>query len=266
MLLSIGAGQCAVVFPPPDSGASPWFIDAGSSTIADVDRLCVEPFFRSINCRHVDGMLLSHGDFDHISAAGDIAREYGLKHVVMSPHFRRHAEGVATAEDLLTTFDALGLTPEIISRGQYRQIAPGVSMRVLWPPVDCPLNSNTCGLVVRLCYGGRRILFPADIQEPAETDLLKHPEDLRADVLIAPHHGSAELTTGAFLAAVAPKFIVASNDRKLTHKQKLFDRLAGGYPLYRTSEYGAITIHVSRFGAVWATTFLQPAGELAAGR
>ena len=100
------------------------------------------------------------------------------------------------------------------------------------------------------------MLFPADIQVAPERELLKHPELLRADVLVAPHHGSAEITTAEFIRAVHPRYILASNAEKLTHKQRMFDTLAGNYPLYRTSRCGAIDLTVETSGEIEIQTFL----------
>ena len=121
---------------------------------------------------------------------------------------------------------------------------------MLWPPANCSFNSNNAGLVLRLTCGGRSVLFPADIQEPAERELLKHPGELKSDVLVAPHHGSAEGTTLQFIRAVAPKVILSSNDSRLTRKQRLFDSETAGIPLYRTSRYGAISVEIGPTGTV----------------
>ena len=118
------------------------------------------------------------------------------------------------------------------------------------------MNSNNCGLVLKLKYAGETVLFPADIQEPAERELLRHPEELRADVLVVPHHGSAEGTTGEFIRAVKPKFIVASNYVKLTHKQRVFDEVAADWPVYRTSRCGAIDLVIEPSGGIEVKTFL----------
>jgi competence protein ComEC len=112
--------------------------------------------------------------------------------------------------------------------------------------------------VLRLTYAGRTILFPADIQDPAFDGLLKHPEQLKSDILVAAHHGSSEALTPAFLRAVSPRFIVSSNAWTLTNKQKRFNLMAGDIPLYRTSKYGAITITLSKDGEISLSTFLHP--------
>jgi competence protein ComEC len=273
-LLSVGAGQSAVVKAPAAAAfvdgiagagvgapgpAATWLFDAGSSTRSDLMRETIAPYLAAVGRRRVDGLLLGGGDFGRVSAAEDVAGALGVGDVVIGPQFRRFADGVATDEHLLNVLDALGVSPQIMSRGDERSIG-AATIRVLWPPANCAMNSNNCSLLVRLTYAGRRILFPADIQEPAEAALLSSPEELKADVLVAPRGGGDEILTRAFVAAVAPRIVVASSDRKLTRKQKTFDRLAAKYAFFRTGDYGAITVHVSARGCVWVTTFLNPAG------
>lgn len=255
-LLSVGAGQCAVVEP---TGGDTVVFDAGSSTIADPLRTCIEPFLRHEQCRSLDAIYLSHGDYDHISAARMMIPEYGIREVLTSPFFRLHAKESRPCQALLSSLDHSGHVPHLIVAGDHLRLSPDAAIDVLWPPPTCNYNSNNAGLVLRLTCGGRSILFPADIQEPAERELLKHPEKLRSDILIAPHHGSAEGTTPQFVAAVHPKMILASNDARLTKKQRNFDAEEAAWPLYRTSRCGAITIEISRDGEIHVRPFL-PAG------
>ncbi|HEX4054159.1 MAG TPA: ComEC/Rec2 family competence protein [Tepidisphaeraceae bacterium] len=252
-LVSLGAGQCAIVRPTASHAD---LIDVGSSTISDVAGSLLLPWFRAEDCAYVDKIFLSHGDFDHISAAADIFNQFNEPPVYMSPHFARHAVGNIPAESLLETLQDAGHPPTIIHQGDHLNLGNGATIDVLWPPVVCDMNSNNCGLVLKLRFAGKTVLFPADIQEPPERELLKHPELLRADVLIAPHHGSAEITTAQFIAAVHPRIILASNYFKLSHKQKVFDVIAEDYPLYRTSRCGAIDVTIEPSGQIEVDTFL----------
>jgi competence protein ComEC len=170
--------------------------------------------------------------------------------VYTSPHFRRHARESKPCRDLLAALDRSGHSPRLLVEGSGLSVGSGVQVEVLWPPERGTFNSNNAGLVLRLTYAGRSVLFPADIQEPAERELLKHPSRLRADVLIAPHHGSSEATTMEFVRAVAPKVIVCSNALRLTQKQKAFDREMSSYSEYRTSRSGAITIDIGGDGTL----------------
>jgi competence protein ComEC len=252
-LLSLGAGQTAIVRPDSNHAI---FFDAGSSTVSDLMRRLIAPYLQSVSCSRIDKIFLSHGDFDHISATADLFREYNQPQVFTSPQFAKHAVGNFVAESLLDSLQNARSPPKIIHRGDHLDFGDGVSADVLWPPANCDMNSNNCGLVIQLKFAGRKILFPADIQEPPEIELLKDPDQLRSDILVAPHHGSAESTTAAFVAAVHPRIILASNAQRLTHKQKTFDALAAGYPLYRTSLDGAISLTIEASGNIKLATFL----------
>jgi len=252
-LLSVGAGQTAIVRPTANHAV---FIDVGSATISDIARGLVLPSLRAEGCTNVDRIFLSHGDFDHISGAAEVFQRFHEPVVYTSPHFARHAVGNVPAEALLDVLGRAGRPATIIHRGDHLDLGNGASIDVLWPPVDCGMNSNNCGLVLKLRFAGEAVLFPADIQEPPERELLKHPEVLRADVLVAPHHGSAEITTGDFIRAVHPKYILASNGYTLTHKQRVFDIVARDYPVYRTSRCGAIDVTIEPSGEIEIQTFL----------
>jgi competence protein ComEC len=255
-LLSVGAGQTVII---TTSAGHVVFIDDGSSTISDVGRSLIEPYFRCENLNHVDKVFLSHGDFDHISGTEEIFAEYAHPAIYTSAQFARFAESSMPAESLLRMLQKSSSAPVIIARGGHIDIGGGATIDVLWPPADCEMNSNNCGLVLKLNFAGESVLFPADIQQPAERALLVHPQLLHADVLIAPHHGSAETTTAAFLHAVHPRYILASNSEKLTRKQRVFDILAQHYPFYRTSKYGAIDVTIGASGQIVIDTFITPA-------
>ena len=91
-----------------------------------------------------------------------------------------------------------------------------------------------------------------------ECEHVKTPEQLRADVLIAPHHGSSESLTDEFLAAVGATSIISSNDRTLSQKQVRFEALAGGATLYRTHRCGAITVTLHLDGSIRVEPYLNP--------
>lgn len=258
-LLSLGAGQCAVVDTP--SGHT-IVIDAGSSSMPDPLGKCVAPYLRATQHTSIDSMLLTHSDYDHISAAGAIAQMYEVREVFTASRFREHARGNPPAENLLRTLDALDLPPRIVQPGQHIPLGRGAELEILWPPpTGAELSSNDSAVVAQLRYAGRSILITGDIQDAAETGLLKSPESVRADVLIAPHHGSSESTTADFVRAVNPSIIISSNDRSLTGKQKRFEHLVGNAQLLRTNRCGAITIHITKDGGVRVEPFINAPSE-----
>ena len=187
-----------------------------------------------------------------------MASVYGVQRVCISSQFRIFAEGNVPDELLLATLDKLELPVETVYRGEDFDLGGGAVINVLWPDPGCDMDVNNTGLVLRLRFANRTVLFPADIQDPAMKGLLTSPDQLAADVLVAAHHGSSEKSTPAFLKAVHPQFIVSSNAARLTGKQRRFDTMAGKTPLYRTNKCGAITITIKSSGAISVSTFLRP--------
>ena len=253
-LLSVGAGQCAVLETP---GRGPILIDAGSSTLSDPAHSCLEPFLHHERLTRIDTVFLSHGDFDHISATADALADCGIGKIITTPFFRAHAHESIPCRHLLELLDSTAHTPSEVTAGQTMEWGGGVRAEVLWPPKSCEMNSNNAGMVLRVTFGERSILFPADIQDPAMHELLKSPGRLRSDVLVAAHHGSSEPLTAEFVNAVNPAVILGSNSSRLTKKQRDFEHLIDRRPLYRTSNDGAITVDIDRNGNVNVVPFLD---------
>lgn len=251
-LLSIGAGQCAVVEEP---GGAAMMVDAGSSTLGDPLHECVEPFLRHEGHSRLEEIFLSHGDYDHISAAAGAFDECGVERIITTPFFRDHAKESHPCQDLLDLLDRAAHRPSEVCAGRTFDFGGGMAAQVLWPPAAAGFDSNNAGMVLRLTFGGRSILFPADIQDPAMRELLKNPAPLKSDILVAAHHGSSESLTGAFVAAVDPALIVSSDATRLTRKQRNFETLIGRRRLLRTGQTGAIEIDLCEDGRFVATTF-----------
>jgi competence protein ComEC len=253
-LLSIGAGQCAVVEPP---GADAVVIDAGSMAQTDLLHKTLGPFLRHEGRRDIREVFISHANYDHFSAVAEISQAYDVHDIFVAPQFRRQSSGNAPAEVLLQTLDQLDRPPKEVSIGRSFNLGGGATMEVLWPPADSTFDANNTSLVMRLTFAGRSVLFTGDIQGAAERELLAQPDKIKSDVLIGPHHGSRESTTLTFINAVAPAEILCSNDRSLSVKQKEFDREMQGRVVYRTHTSGAVTIHISKEGQVSIEPYLQ---------
>jgi len=249
-LLSLGAGQCAVV----ETSGKTVLLDAGSSTLSEPYRSCISPFLRHEGSTRVDELWLSHGDFDHIGAAQQLVALYGVKEILASPHLRRLAPLSKPCQDLLAELDREKKSPRVVVEGDSITVG-AAKLEVLWPPADVNYNTNNTGMVLKVTCAGKSILFPADIQDLAERELLKRRKLLAADVLVAPHHGSEERTTREFVEAVHPRAIISSNDNTLSMKQRQFDADVKGAPIYRTSRYGAITVEVTRDGRVTISSY-----------
>lgn len=182
-LLDVGQGLAAVVRTERhvlvfDTGAR-W------SARSDAGRTIVVPYLRAIGVEHVDTLLVSHGDNDHAGGATSIVESLTVARVVSG---------------------APAITGEPCRAGQ-RWYWDKVQFTVLNPAGQTARDNNaSCVLRVRSAYG--TVILPADIEAAAEQRLLEREGNgLRANILVAPHHGSRTSSTPAFIDAVHPDYV-----------------------------------------------------------
>ena len=122
------------------------------------------------------------------------------------------------------------------------------------PPATSTLTGNDASAILRLTYAGRSILFTGDVEEEGIRRLLSLEPDPKADILIAPHHGSAVPNTLEAARRGQPEHIIASSGARLTGRQLSFDALCKSPPL-RTGQHGAITLTITASGEIHVATY-----------
>jgi competence protein ComEC len=111
-------------------------------------------------------------------------------------------------------------------------------------------EGNNASCVIRIeAGGGQRVLLTGDIESASEQVLLRDlQEQLRAEVVIAPHHGSLTSSSRAFVGAVNPDyalFPVGYRNRYRFPRAEVVDRYrAAGAEIYNTARHGAITLRL----------------------
>ena len=143
-----------------------------------------------------------------------------------------------------------GITVVVAQKGNIINIEKNLKIRILFPEnkliSENALNNNS--LVARLEYKDFKMLFTGDIEEVAEKRLLQmySSNELKADILKVPHHGSSTSCTTEFLEAVNPSIAligVGSNNKFGHPNDGVLKRLKQkGIEIYRTDEMGEIVI------------------------
>ncbi|MDB5748359.1 MAG: internalization-related competence protein ComEC/Rec2 [Massilia sp.] len=205
------------------------------------------PYLRARGIAKLDGLVVTHSDIDHAGGAlallaalpvGWVASSLGPAHpVVGAATLHRRCEAGQR-------WDWDGVVFEMVHPAPASYADPGLKP-----------NARSC--VLRVSNGGRAILLAGDIEAAQEAQLVQAaPESMRADVLLAPHHGSGTSSTPAFLAAVQPSiavFQVGHRNRFRHPKRDIFERYGQlGIRRLRTDESGAITFEFGRDIAVRA--------------
>ncbi|MEO7400394.1 MAG: DNA internalization-related competence protein ComEC/Rec2 [Polaromonas sp.] len=159
---------------------------------SDAGNRVLVPLLRALGER-LDMLVLSHRDSDHIGGAPAV--------LAMQPQ----ASLLSSIEDS-HELQALRKSRRCVA-GQHWDW-DGVAFDVLHPAAadyDLANKSNAMSCVLRVSSGAQTALLVGDIEAPQELRLVAAvPERLKANVLLAPHHGSKTSSSAAFLDAVQP--------------------------------------------------------------
>jgi competence protein ComEC len=167
--------------------------DAGPrySLESDAGHRVLLPLLQALQVR-LDTVVLSHRDTDHVGGAPAV--------LGMQPQ----AQLLSSMED----WRPPGPHPpaQRCEQGQHWEW-DGVRFDILHPaPADYLQSAkpNAMSCVLRISNTAHAALLAGDIEKPQEARLLALGADLRADVLLVPHHGSKTSSSDAFLDAVQP--------------------------------------------------------------
>ena len=164
---------------------------------SDAGNRVLVPLLRALDER-VDLLMLSHRDSDHIGGAPAV--------LAMQPHARL----ISSIED---SHELQALRKSIRCMAGQRWTWDGVTFDVLHPQAgdyDVARKSNAMSCVLRISNGNRVALLTGDIEAAQEAKLVSGAlASLKADFLLAPHHGSKTSSSARFLDAVQPRLALA---------------------------------------------------------
>lgn len=206
---------------------------------ADSGNRILVPSLRALGISRLDGLILSHGDLDHVGSTASV-RE------VLAPGWIRTS--MPADHPLLA-----GTSGVLPCRDGDAWNWDGASFEILHPgPLSKKRkkhdNNESC--VLRISVGTRHVLLTGDIESPAEASLLaRHPDRLPATLLVAPHHGSKSSSSPDFVAAVAPRYVVFTSGyrNRFHHPHPTVVRryAQSGTELLRSDRDGAILVEMN---------------------
>jgi len=227
ILLDVGQGLAAVVHTRHHT----LLFDTGPrySDRFDAGQDVILPYLNSKGINRIDRVIASHGDNDHIGGLPQL-----LANIQIS--------------------DLYSSVPEKIRNFRTARCRTGdhwewdgVTFTMLSPESASDLSGNNLSCVLQVAAGRHSLLLTGDIERRAEQNIVSlHPNTLKSEVLVAPHHGSNTSSSPEFIQAVQPRYVlfpVGYRNRFNFPKQDIIDRYkaVGAIPL-DTASSGAIEI------------------------
>ena len=235
----IGQGMALLI----ETGAHRLLYDAGPlySPESNGGNRVIAPYLKARGIDRLDGMIITHSDADHAGGALAVMQAVKVGWVASSLPPTHPIVAAATLHSRCVA-------------GQ-RWNWDGVQFEMLQPSAasyERPnVKPNARGCTLHISAGGHSMLLAGDIGAAQEAELVQGAgAKLRADVLLAPHHGSGTSSTQAFLQAVRPAlgvFQVGYRNRYHHPKKEIYERyLEMGIGRLRTDNDGAVLL---QFGA-----------------
>jgi competence protein ComEC len=209
----------------------------GYSPGSDAGSRVILPYLRMRGIGSLDGMVISHSDLDHSGGALSLLGELEVGWLASSlgdahPALRAAHRHLRCSAGQHWTWEGVRFAMLHPAPGSY---------------ADPGLKANARSCVLRIDNGRHAILLAGDIEAAQEAALVEDGrEALRADVLLAPHHGSGTSSTLAFLQAVQPQiavFQVGWRNRYHHPKKEVYARYGDlGITRLRTDDMGALLL------------------------
>lgn len=221
-MLDVGQGQ-AVYIETKDKRL---FFDVGgtSSRRFNVGRDIAAKYAAQNRCPSLDLLAASHDDSDHINGIAPLLRVFSVElycETAVSVPKKSYAKKVLDKE-----LARRKISVRQLGAGDYLDLGGGFGLEILYPPKDKnnvkdkssefaleKYSANNSSLMARLVKDGKGLMLLCGDSENAVLDKLSamyaHGA-LRAEVLVLPHHGSANSYNEVFYAAVRPERVWAS--------------------------------------------------------
>ncbi|WP_010270457.1 ComEC/Rec2 family competence protein [Paenibacillus senegalensis] len=237
----------------------------------EVGEKAVVPLLKKRGVHHIDWLIITHADFDHIGGLQAVLEHIPVKHILFNGTWKDNE----TSRQLIQTALKKMIPLFAVHKDQSLRIDRHTVLHFLYPAPLSPSASvwedsqNDRSLVFLMEMHQARLLFSGDIEKPGEADILysfkegsadQDSETFQAnitnlipvDVLKVAHHGSKTSTTEEWLAYWKPVHAMISagvNNRYGHPSAEVTSRIEEfGASLYRTDLQGEIWMQIHRKG------------------
>jgi len=163
-------------------------------------------YLRSRGIHQLDAVVVTHPDNDHYGGLLDLPRRFRVRQLLVPTTESQDPD----YQGLLHRLRAGGTEVVVVGKGAHLT-GSGFQVDFLWPDnatkaqfLAGDARTNDMSLVASVAHGGFKMLLTGDLDDP---DLLAG-EDLHADLLKSPHHGSLKGNQPGFYERVRPGYVL----------------------------------------------------------
>ncbi len=219
-LLDVGQGLSTLI----QTQHHQLLFDAGPAfdAISDMGASVGVPTLLAKNIKKLDMMIISHADNDHSGGAMAILQNYPVKLLLTSAYTKYQSlptffpqqpweADKSPLQQVFKKFQSHWVKPELRAciAGQHWEW-DGIEFSILSPPPNySSRKTNDLSCVLKISNPYHSILLTGDIEKPTEKRLVSQLHDkLRAEILVAPHHGSKSSSIQEFVDAISPQIVL----------------------------------------------------------
>ena len=199
-VFNVGKADCLLL----RSGETAYLIDTGRGRTFDL----VEKGLADLGVTHLDGVLITHTDSDHVGGLKKLLKsDITVDQVYASAFYLPEKDD--EKNPVLKAADKQEIPVRFLQGGDSLPLSGG-SLEVLGPLHAAADKEDNNSLVLLARTESGSMLLAGDMEFPEESDLLTAGVLTRADVLKVGNHGDDDATSEALLSAVQPQVAIIS--------------------------------------------------------
>ncbi len=189
---------------------------------------------------HVDALILSHFDKDHVGGAEAVLKNCEVDKVYTT-YLSKSSKHI---DAFYQAMEERGLK-ETEVREKTSFTLDGVLYEILPPHKEnyASSDSNNSSLVVRVSAGDKVLLFTGDIEEERSFELLGS-ENIKCDVYKVPHHGQHDPASEALIKATGADIALITSSDKEPEDEELIKSLKRFHVRTYLTREGSVVLNV----------------------
>lgn len=195
-------------------------------------------FLKSIGINHLDYLILTHGDFDHMGEAEHLINNYKVRKVIFNNNEYNNLE-----KSLIKV-----LNDKKIKYYKGLEKIEVNNMRLEFLNTGIYNDENNASNVIYFKHNRFKLLFMGDAGEEREEDIINQYNVGSIDFLKVGHHGSDTSSSQKFIETITPKYsiIFVGENNRYGHPNDSVLNTLGNSKIYRTDLDGTIEIKLNK--------------------